>query len=35
MRWWNGEIKGRSSALGSEKRCGRSSEVAAGAKADL
>ena len=34
-RWWNGEIKGRISALGTEKRRGRRSGAAARAKAEL
>jgi len=34
-RWWNGDIKGRRSALGRERRRGRWSEVAAHAKAEL
>jgi hypothetical protein len=34
-RWWNGEIKERSCALGREKRRGKRSEAAAHAKAEL
>jgi len=34
-RWWNGEINERRSALGREKRRGKSSEAAAHTKAEL